>query len=391
MKKLFLFFFIGFSCLGQNEQTFGEYALRPELFFGKTIAAFELYPNTNSQFIIGMSFEKKNLFPEKQWESILNFPTTGVSVYFTNYGNKDLLGRSVSVLPFIKLNLNKKQNFHFKGGLGISYFDTRYDVVNNPRNSAISTKLTWAFQTFLYYNLLSKNNKDLQLGIGYIHHSNGHAQLPNEGLNSALMSISTKIDVKKSIIKNDTKFDLNNVKTFSKGFYSIRYGQGIHKFVKNESLVKAINSIEVYGGLFYKDIFKVSLGATYRFYHHYYDYINENELEPYYSKPILNASNLYLSVGVEAMLGHIGIDWEGGLNLHKPFYKEQYLLEEPELDFFYDLKKLFLGRLGLKLYAINTSKMPKNNFYLSAHINSNLSQADFSELSLGFTHRIFTK
>lgn len=88
------------------------------------------------------------------------------------------------------------------------------------------------------------------------------------------------------------------------------------------------------------------------------------------------------------MLGYVGIDWEGGLNLHKPFYKEQYLLMETELDFFYDLKKLFLGRLGLKLYTINTSKMPRNNFYLSAHINSNLSQADFSELSFGFTHRL---
>lgn len=388
MKRFFLIFFIGFSCLAQNEHSFGEYALRPELFFGKTIASFELYPNTHSQIILGMSFEKKNLFPEKEWESILNFPTTGLSVYYTNYGNKDLLGHSVSILPFIKLNLTKKQNFYFKGALGVSYFDTRFDVFNNPSNSAISTKITWAFQTFLYYNLLAKSNNDLQVGIGYMHHSNGHAQLPNEGLNSALLSISTKIDVKKTTTENDDKFDLKNVKTFSKGFYSIRYGQGIHKFVENESLVKAINSLEVYGGLFYKDIFKVSLGATYRFYHHYYDYINENALEPYIDKPFLNASNLYLSVGVEALLGRIGIDWEGGLNLHKPFYKEQYLLEEPELDFIYDLKKLFLGRLGLKLYAINTSKKPRNNFYISAHINSNLSQADFSELSFGFTHRL---
>ena len=388
MKKLFLLFFVGFSCFAQNEEVFGEYALRPELFFGKTIASFELYPNTSSQYIVGLSFEKKNLFPEKQWARILNFPTTGVSIYYTNYGNNDLLGRSLSILPFIKLNLNKKQNFYFKGGLGASYFDTRFDVVNNPNNSAISTKFTWTFQTFLYYNLLSKSNNDLQLGIGYMHHSNGHVQLPNEGLNSALMSISTKIDVKKSIIEDDNKLDLENVKTFSKGFYSVRYGQGIQKFVANESLVKAINSVEVYGGLFYKNIFKVSLGATYRFYRQYYDYINENELEPYYSKPTLNASNLYVSVGVEAMLGHVGIDWEGGLNLYKPFYKEQYLLEEPALDFVYELKKLFLGRLGLKLYAINTSKKPKNNFYISAHINSNLSQADFSELSFGFTHRL---
>ena len=88
------------------------------------------------------------------------------------------------------------------------------------------------------------------------------------------------------------------------------------------------------------------------------------------------------------MFGNIGIDWEGGLNVYKPFYKEHYILENEELDNFYKLKNLFLGRLGLKLYAINTLKKPKSNFYIGTHIKSNLSQADYTELSIGFVHRI---
>ena len=67
------------------------------------------------------------------------------------------------------------------------------------------------------------------------------------------------------------------------------------------------------------------------------------------------------------------------------------MLIEPKHDFKYELKKLFLGRLGLKIYAKNTSKKPINNVYIGAHINSNLSQADFTELSIGITHRIQKK
>lgn len=32
--------------------------------------------------------------------------------------------------------------------------------------------------------------------------------------------------------------------------------------------------------------------------------------------------------------------------------------------------------------------MPENNFYIGAHINSNLGQADFSEISLGYIYNL---
>ncbi len=42
--------------------------------------------------------------------------------------------------------------------------------------------------------------------------------------------------------------------------------------------------------------------------------------------------------------------------------------------------------MGLKLYMINTAKKPKHNVYISAHINTNFGQADFSEASLGYVY-----
>ena len=81
------------------------------------------------------------------------------------------------------------------------------------------------------------------------------------------------------------------------------------------------------------------------------------------------------------------MDAEIGINLYKPFYPEHSSEFEYDSSFKYWLKKTFVTRLGLKLYAINTSKNPKHNVFLGAHINANFGQADFSELSIGYVYR----
>ena len=134
----------------------------------------------------------------------------------------------------------------------------------------------------------------------------------------------------------------------------------------------------------FKQIFKVKVGFTYRFYNHYYSYIIENEPVNYIDHPIMNSSNIFIYGGFEFLIGHVGIDAELGINLYKPFYKEHSSRFENESDLSYALKSTFASRLGLKFYAISTAKNPRNNVFIGAHINANLGQADFSEISFGY-------
>ncbi|MEX1383936.1 acyloxyacyl hydrolase [Lutibacter sp.] len=390
MKKIILFFF--FSCtvfisFAQKNENYNTLSITPEIFVGQTFQPNSWFPKLKTHYMFGVSLENKNGNFIKNWNSTINLSTTGVAAYYSSLGNNEVVGNAVSILPFVEINLNKQATFSAKFGLGASYFTKKYHPENNALNTAVSTNFTWAFLTSIYYNFQLKNERLLKIGVGYFHHSNGHTQLPNSGLNSALASISTSFELKKKYINADSNIGLkSNLKKYTK-FYEVRYGQGIQKFIDHKSSIKVINSLEIKGGLFYKDILKFSTGITYSFYQHYYDYIKEYEVEPYFNNPFLNASNIYVSVGIEALFGNIGIDWEGGLNVHKPFYKEHYILEEEALDNIYKLKKVFLGKLGLKLYAINTFKKPKSNFYIGTHIKSNLSQADYTELSIGFVHR----
>ncbi len=45
--------------------------------------------------------------------------------------------------------------------------------------------------------------------------------------------------------------------------------------------------------------------------------------------------------------------------------------------------------LGFKdvIERLNFSQSPKSNIFIACHINANLGQADFTELSLGYVHR----
>ena len=387
MKKVLFFWVITISCFSQEEKH-SINIIRPELMIGKSIPSYELLTGKRPQIVLGVSYEHDNNDYDIEWQSILNHSKTGIGLFYTNYGI-NIKGQSISVIPFFEFHPIKNYHWSTKFGMGISYFDTKYNPTNNPENKAISSNFTWAIQGFMYYDTAFKNNFDFRLGFGVFHHSNGHTQLPNEGLNTALLSFSTSFDLKNTFEKNQSIFDKSTIKKYSNSFYEFRVGNGIQAFVAEDSPLKSVYTVSVKGGTFYKNIVKINLGINYRFYQHYYDYIMNNKIEPFVNEAKWNASNINLTIGTEVLLGQIGVDWEGGLNIYKPFYKTHFDLQKTKSK--YKFKKLFLGRLGLKLYAINTKYKPINNFYLAAHINSNLSQADFSEISIGFVHNIFKK
>ena len=88
----------------------------------------------------------------------------------------------------------------FQWGIGASYFTKTHR--QNERNQSIGSHLNWAFQWTYYRTFKMTENKDIRLGIGYHHSSNGHTQLPNYGLNSAVLSLAITPN---SLIQSNTK------------------------------------------------------------------------------------------------------------------------------------------------------------------------------------------
>ncbi len=393
---LYIIFFLLKSsfCIGDGDGDKSVGFIQPGFLIGKALPTNSNFPVTRFQNTYSISIGKIIYDPEKLWAVYLNYPSTGLSISYTTYGNDKIFGNSISVLPYFSLNTSHRHfnSLHFKIGIGGTYFSKSYDKYSNPMNLAIGSKLTWIFQATAYYNVLINNYLDFNIGISYIHHSNGHMKMPNLGLNSLLISLSSRVYMKPVTNSYKEKYQKPELKHTKQYFIMIRTGIGMQEFggpdSKTGGVPRAVNIASLGAGTVFKQVVKIRVGLTYRFYQQYYNYILDFQPHEFNNNPVYYASNFQIYIGSELLLGHVGVDGEIGLNILKPFYNFHQELYGDDKGLKQWLKKNFSTRLGLRFYMTNTATNPKNNLFIGAYINANLSQADFSELSFGFVHRI---
>ncbi len=381
---------------------------------GISAEANDFFPERDlqKQFFIGLG--RTNLHKMEEWAYWLKQPETGVLLGVTDYGNYEELGVSATVMPYIRFRLfgRKVKHLSMLVGMGTSYFSKKFDQENNFYNQAVTTDLTWSFRASFHYLLYQSKKLDYRLGLVYSHHSNGHTRLPNQGLNSFLGSISVSWNnpFNAPPITEETPQPEKSVYRY----ISVRSGLGI-----NVLALAFNNKAEVYTlsgeyGWVWNKTYRFGFGAFYRFYQHYYDYIKGNEslvregqeFESYKSNPGWYASNIGVFANMEFLLNHVGIDLQIGANLFKPSYKFDWRINEGwdypprelppnwvlgEYTTKFHLKHIISTRMGLKYYFLGTDKVKPHNFYVGAHINANLGQADFTDISFGYVHNFGLK
>ena len=422
MTKKNTLFFLFISCWVYPQQNdsipiFSNFTTA-EILIGKTKSTNSGFPETNLHKTILLSFGNTHNDNTDEWTYRLRKPKTGISFALTDFGNPEYLGYSFSVIPFMEYKLLRKyiDGISMHLGMGASYFTYNYKNLpysfnNYPENNsrAVSTKITWAFRMFFYYNIFKEKNADWKAGFGILHQSNGHTNLPNNGFNSILASLSRQSNYnhRKRLI-NTQDFVIREYKNSSHYFYSLRTGLGVNVLSEDINKRNGVYTVAASFGKIFNKTFKIGTGFYYRFYENYYNYIQNNgelvvEEYPYFKeKPLVYASNYGAFITSELLLGHIGVDIDISYNIYKPFYKVDWKLtqgfywefgsgEDEEIryvyrdfDDTYKLKRAISTRVGLKYYLFSFEKEPKNNFYIGAFINANLAQADFTELSFGF-------
>lgn len=385
------------------------FSFNPEILLGLTMESNDGFPDTKLQKQLILNFGRNHSNNPQQWAQELKGPKTGLSIGITDFGNLDSLGIALTAMPFLEFKAFGSERWKVLTGMGASYFTKQYNAETNPKNQAVTTDLTWAFRMYLYYRFLSTKNIDWRMGLGYSHHSNGHMRLLNQGYNSFLVSLSADIKNPLNISDNTTSKVLPTYSETVYNYFSLRSGLGQNVFALAFNDKKNVYTIAGEYGRVYNNTFKIGIGFYYRFYQHYYDYIagNESLVQPgrefdyFKSNPWYYASNLAFTVQGEIFLNHFGIDLQLGYNLHKPAYKIDWRINQGwdnpprelpttwvlgEYDAAFKKKNRISSRLGLKYYLIGMEAAPKNNFYVGAHLNANLGQADFTELSFGYVH-----
>ncbi len=322
------------------------------------------------------------------WGAWYNFPTTGVQCTFSDYGNPEVYGTSISVYPFIELYAGDtpQKAWIFKVGLGASRFSTPYDSISNPDNIVVGSRYTWAFHAYLGRNLRTTPNWQWRVYGGFLHGSNGHVQLPNFGINSAVLTLAGRY--KRAAIFPVISRPRQTAPRTKRTFAWFRAGLGIHEYGGTIGPVgtpkRPVYATSLGVGVLWRRHLRVRTGFTYQLYTHYEDQIRQNQYPEYIDNPRWNASNIHYFLACEFLMGHVGIDVEGGLNLYKPFFAQWNRDFEGKDGINLLLKSLFPARLGLRVYAINTLKAPTWNAFAAAHISANFGEADYSGVSVGF-------
>lgn len=406
-----LFFIAAFCAIAQEASSIkaSEYVITPEFMLGISAEANDFFPDRSlqKQFIIGFGREHNN--NPQEWAYWLNAPKTAINLGVTDFGNREEIGYAISAMPIIEFNIFKSKRLKILTGMGVSYFPIKYDPIENPFNQAITTDVSWSFRAGFNYEFIKTEKLDWRIGIGYYHHSNGHTKLPNQGLNSFLGSFS--IDIKnpynKSLVENAIEKEIPEKSQYR--FASLRFGVGNNVLSLAFNDKKPIYTVAGEYGKVINKTYKLGVGFYYRYYDHYYDYINNNEslvqdgreFEDFRKNPWHHATALGFTINGEFLLNHISIDLQIGANVFKPAYKIDWRINEGwdntpreipedwvlgEFTTKFKLKHIISSRMGLKYYLLGNNDVPTHNFFVAAHINSNLGQADFTELSLGYVY-----
>lgn len=397
---LFLIILCYSATLLAQETNKRAYFIEPEYMAGRVVPNFVAnFPNSHIQHALALSVGSFKI-DTTSWAKYFNYPQTGVTFFYSNIGNNKVFGNQFSAMAFVGFNVFNqiKKPIYLKISLGATYLTSHFDAVDNKKNVTIGSPLNWGFIAGAYKTISEKPGMNLKLGLIFSHASNGHTQLPNFGLNSALLSLSAQFYKKDLAIYQLTQKPFKPETKSKSRTFGISYGLGFHEYGDKDGPVggekKLVHSTSIFTGKTINHHFKWGIGATYRYYDAYHDQIISRDLAEFSSNPKKYSSNVVLYSNAEFLMGHVSINVELGINVYKPFY-QQFEKDFPlgsqfkgYSKFKSNFKRAISTKLGLNLYLFNANKLPKHNFFMGPYIKANSGQADFSEIAFGYIYRI---
>ena len=163
------------------------------------------------------------------WSQIFKYPSTGLSLTYCDYGNRDVLGTSFSIFRFAKFPLYQSEKlgfFDFRLGTGLSYITKKYHPYNNKKNIAIGSHIN-GFVNFQLAWAKHYNRFFIGGGVDFSHISNASLKMPNQGLNTLTAFLTGGINIGERTMYNGPEFNkdsIGTVRDFNKWRFQFVFG-----------------------------------------------------------------------------------------------------------------------------------------------------------------------
>ncbi len=293
---------------------------------------------------------------KKGWECNRNLPVFGVKYIYGTLSSPRYLGSGQSVLPYMCISYirRKKITINCQYGWGLGYIKKPFESNINYRNIAIGSHFNAVanIANEIEYRLNDKTR--FNLGLSFVHFSNGSFKVPNLGINLASVSIGGKFFIKNPIYVKQDSIDNPD----SKNEFSICGAIGMKEIypIGGSRYTVGIVSLGYWRNYSCKGKYGVSLDLFY-----------DEGIKGYVMRDTIETNNstslfqMGLIGGYEFRIGKIGLPYMIGI----------YIVDA------YKGNGLFYNRIGGRYYI---------NEHLIANITlkTHFAKADFFEYGLSY-------
>jgi len=363
---LLVILFVSTNVLQAQKETPSNFYIQSQAFYGTPIIYSDSLDKTlQSPFFAGSFRLGVQSDGEIVQNQLLGFPKYGLGVFHTHL-NKDTLGSPWAAYIFTTIPIIRNNKFLFELDMatGIGWHFAKFDSITNNKNDLVGSDFTAYFSlgAVASYRISSRTNFDI--GVEFIHFSNGYIQTPNKGMNLYATHIGLSYlfnmpknesfeyaSFKKEQIEPIEKYNELNF-TFNMGGKATNseYGMGpkypVYDFTLN--FYKRYNWIGKYGG-----------GI---------DIIYDSSLKEDYSTDVSVSKLMFV-----------------GITVAHELYVSKFALQTQIGTYIYKgtpAKGIFYFRVGLKYYI-------NNNIHLNLTLKTaNGFRADFIEFGMGYNLKL---
>lgn len=245
-------------------------------------------------------------FGKKNWQHALNFPEIGISYVQSHFGDKDIFGSAYGLLPYAKFYITRSKivDFYARMGGGLAYITKPFDIVNNPTNNVIGSKINTIVQFRLGLDFHLSQQFDLVLAGSFMHYSNSKSQAPNLGINIPMASVGLRY--MPNAFKQEFIQEKNTEDFRKKNEYSFRFSLGFQEMHQRGSKFP-VYSLALQYARYFGYANKILAGTIVSFNQVEYDFRLLEEAEQT-DNLILSAMDWSVYGGYEILLGKVGVN-----------------------------------------------------------------------------------
>lgn len=235
-------------------------------------------PERSHEFRLAYTYQTTG---KHKWERYWNKPRITINGVFVNYGNGEVLGNAIAILPELHFTLKKWKDFslNLQFGTGVARLNKPYNAITNPTNNAIGS----------YFNNISSlkfgltyrwNDKWIStLSTGLVHFSNGLSSSPNSGINiyglslGGVYSFGTKLQNEKDLLTSKVTEETS---TYKRWIIDFQYHYGFTEYTVPDGPKYSVQAYSLGAGYRYTEFMTVSVGGEYEYNNAKYTFFKRN-------------------------------------------------------------------------------------------------------------------